>query len=160
MQPLKEMTFAMDAIFAYLHFLAMLGLAGCLMGEYLLLGTREPRNVVELVGRLDTVQFAMLGLAALTGLARVMTSMRGMIALADNPVFWLKILVFMVLAGLSFLPSRRYAGWRHHIHMDAGWQIPAAELSGARRVALAEMGLLAILPLLAVLMARGMGLAY
>lgn len=148
----------METIFAYLHFLAMLGLAACLMGEYLLLGHRDARGAIETLGRLDTTGFVLLGLALLSGLARMMTSTHGMMVLVDAPIFWIKMLVFVVMAALSFVPSRRYGDWRHHVHMDAGWQIPAGELATARRVTLAEMVLLGALPLLAVLMVRWMGL--
>ena len=72
-------------------------------------------------------------------------------------MFWLKLLVFGIVAGLSLMPTRHYSRWRHHVNMDGAFTVPAKELKLVRLFLTAELCLVAVLPLLAVLMARSIG---
>ena len=149
----------MDVLVAYLHYLAILVVAACLAAEYALLGQVGKREAIERLGRLDTFYFLALGLLVLSGFARFITSSKGLVFYAGNSIFWLKLLVFSVVAGLSLMPTRHYSRWRHHVNMDGAFNVPANELKVVRLFLTAELGLVAVLPLLAVLMARNIGQA-
>jgi putative membrane protein len=154
--PVREGTFV-DVSFAYLHHLAILMVAACLAAEYALLWQVGKREAIERLGRLDTFYFLALGMVVLSGFARFVTSSKGLVFYAGNSLFWLKLLVFIVIAGLSLMPTRHYSRWRHHVNMDGAFIVPANELKVVRLFLMAEMSLVAVLPLLAVLMARNIG---
>jgi uncharacterized membrane protein len=68
----------------------------------------------------------------------------------------LKMLLYVTIAVISIVPTRRFIGWRRAL--DAGGPPPdAAAVSGVRRLLHLELGLMAMMPLAAVLMARGIG---
>ena len=147
----------MDVVAAYLHYLAILVLTACLAAEYALLGQVGNRDAIERLGRLDTFYFFALGVALLSGFARFFVSSKGMVFYAGGWLFWLKLLLFAIVAGLSLMPTRHYSRWRHHVNMDGAFSVPAGELKLVRLFLTAEMGLVAGLPLVAVLMARSIG---
>lgn len=147
----------MDVAITYLHFLAILAVAACLAAEYALLGQIGNREAIERLGRLDTVYFLALGVVVLSGFARLVTSGKGLVFYAGNSLFWLKLLLFAIVAGLSLMPTRHYSRWRHHVNMDGGFNVPANESKVARLFLMAELALVALLPLVAVLMARNIG---
>lgn len=147
----------MDVVVAYLHYLAILVVAACLAAEYALLCQAGNRESIERVGRLDTFYFVALGLVVLSGFVRFATSSKGLVFYAGNSLFWLKLLLFAIVAGLSLMPTRHYSRWRHHVNMDGAFSVPAGESKVVRMYLVAEMGLVALLPLLSVLMARNIG---
>ncbi len=150
----------MDVLVAYLHYLAILVVAACVASEYALLGQIGQignRDAIERLGRLDTFYFLALGVVVLSGFARFFASSKGLVFYAGNSMFWLKLLVFGIVAGLSLMPTRYYSRWRHHVNMDGAFTVPANELKVVRLFLTAELSLVAVLPLLAVLMARNIG---
>jgi putative membrane protein len=148
---------ALDAVLAYLHFAAILLVAGFLAAEAMLLrGDLGARDLASLV-RSD-VGYALSAILALaTGLARSFFGAKGWAFYADNPVFWVKLGLFLAIGLVSIRPTVVFLRWRRAARADAGFGVPAAEVRGARRYVLAELHLLALLPLAAVLMARGIG---
>jgi putative membrane protein len=95
-------------------------------------------------------------LALATGLARVFYGAKGAAFYADNPAFWVKLALFVVIALISIRPTLTFLRWRRAARA-AGFSVPAVERKSARRLVLVELHLLALLPLAAVLMARGIG---
>ena len=64
--------------------------------------------------------------------------------------------LYVIIAAMSIAPTRAFARWKRAL--DAGGAPPTApEIAGVRRLLHVELGLLALLPLMAVLMARGIG---
>lgn len=147
----------MDVVVAYLHYLAILVVAGSLAAEYALLCQVGNREAIQRLGRLDTFYFLALGLVVLTGFARFVTSSKGLVFYAGNSLFWLKLLLFAIIGGLSLMPTRHYSRWRHHVNMDGAFSVPAGESKVVRLFLTAEMGLVCVLPLVAVMMARNIG---
>ena len=67
-------------------------------------------------------------------------------------MFWTKMALYVIIAALSIKPTRTFMRWKR-----AGAAPTRDEIAGARRIIHVELGLLALMPLLAVLMARGLG---
>jgi putative membrane protein len=66
------------------------------------------------------------------------------------------MLLYVAIALISIVPTRRFIGWRRAL--DAGGSGPDANaVARVRRLLHLELGLLALMPLMAVLMARGIG---
>ena len=64
--------------------------------------------------------------------------------------------LYLTIALLSIKPTVSFLRWRRQL-AESGALPPAAEIAAARRLIHVEVALLALMPLLAVLMARGIG---
>jgi putative membrane protein len=147
----------MQALVAYLHYLSFLLTGMFLAWELILLrpglGARELRTL----GRVDLLYFVSAMAILATGLARVFWFAKGPGFYLANPVFYAKVGLFVAVAVLSLPPTLAFRRWR--LALEAG-QAPAAsdpEMRRLRRFVHAEVGLFLLIPLLAALMARGIG---
>lgn len=146
----------LDPALAFLHFTAILLVAGFLVAEAMLLrGDLGSRDVTALV-RSDIGYAISAVLVLATGLARTLFGAKGWAFYADNPLFWAKLGLFLAIGLISIRPTLVFLRWRRAAR-GAGFSVPAAETKSARRTVLVELHLLALLPLAAVLMARGIG---
>ena len=127
----------MEPLVAYLHYLAIVLLAGVLVAEMVVCRPSLDAEQVRLLPRLDIVFFSAALLALATGLLRLFSYAKGVGFYLPNPT-------------LSFLR------WRRRL-AESGALPPALEIATARRLIHVEMALLALMPLMAVLMARGIG---
>ena len=71
-----------------------------------------------------------------------------------NPFFWVKMALYVIIATLSITPTLTFIRWKRSI---AGTAPTGDEIPSVRRFIHIELGLLALMPLMAVLMARGIG---
>lgn len=144
---------ALDAVLAIAHHLVVFSLAAVLVAEWVLMaGAPEARRLQQL-GRLDAAYGALAGLAVAAGFARAVFGAKGWAFYAGNPVFWVKIGTFALVGLLSIVPTVRLLRWRR-----AGTLPDAAAWQSTRTWLHAEVALLVLVPVLAVLMARGIGL--
>ena len=146
-----------DALYAYLHFAAILILAAALFAEVLLLRAEPGAATLRALGRADLVYGISAGLVLATGLARLYMGAKGVAFYSQNPLFWTKLGLFLLLGLLSIPPTLRILRWNRISKADASFVPAAEELRGTRRLVLAELHLLALVPLAAVFMARGAG---
>jgi len=145
------------ATFAWLHLLT-LGLgAGLLISEYWL-GRQPPsRPQAKLLGQVDlSYQLSLIGALA-TGLARVLCYGQDPGYYLDNRLFWLKIFLFFMLAAISVVPSVQYVRWSRAARTAPTFAPLTREVERVRAAVAIGLGLWLILPLLAVLVARGFG---
>lgn len=138
----------------YLHFLSILTIAATVLGEYLLL---KPVMTRKEIGRLSKID-AFYGLAALVLLGAGLTLWFGGISkptfyYSKNWIFHLKVGLFAFVGILSIYPTVFFIKQRKG---DAAETITIpSKLIWMIRL---ELILLLIIPLLATLMARGIGL--
>ncbi|MET0680394.1 MAG: DUF2214 family protein [Burkholderiales bacterium] len=147
----------LDATLAYMHFAAILALAGFLVAEAMLLRGDLGRRDIAALSRTDLAYFLAAMVTLATGAARVFFGAKGVGFYVGNPVFWTKVGLFIVVALVSIKPTIAFGRWRRAARDAAGYSVPPAALQSARRLVLVELHLLALLPLAAVLMARGIG---
>src|SRR5690606_20467970 len=96
-------------------------------------------------------------LAALaTGLLRAFFGAKGSAYYFSNPVFHAKLGVFVLIAVLSIPVTLAYMRWNRTLRSGDGF-VPSGNVRRARLFLWIELILLAALPALAVLMARGIG---
>jgi len=74
-----------------------------------------------------------------------------------NPVFHLKLSLFVLVGLLSIAPTLRFLRWRKRAGADPAVGVDALETARAARFVHAQLALVAAIPLLATLMARGLG---
>jgi putative membrane protein len=142
----------MEPLLAYLHYLAILLTASFLTAELLLCRPGLDLAGARRLARVDIVFFGGALVALATGLLRVFLY-KGWAFYAPNPVFWTKMALYVAIALMSIRPTLAFIRWSRGTTAP-----PVAEVAGARRAIHAELALLALMPLAAVLMARGIGL--
>lgn len=146
----------MEPLLAYLHYLSIILLGAFLTAELVLCRAPLGPAHVRQLPRLDIVFFAAAMLALATGLLRLFFYAKGVGFYLANPFFIAKMALYLAVALLSIVPTRRFIGWRRAL--DAGGAAPDADAVGrVRRVLHVELALFALMPLMAVLMARGIG---
>ena len=146
-----------DALYAYLHFTAILTLASALGAEALLLRAQPGERTLVALARTDLLYGIAGALVVATGAARVFLSAKGPAFYASNPVFWGKIALVVILALMSIAPTARILRWKKRARTDSAFTPSEPELARLRKTVFAELHLLALVPLAAVLMARGIG---
>ena len=147
------------AAFAWLHLLAVGLGAGLLISEYWL-GRQPPsRAQAKLLGQVDLgYQLSLIGVLA-TGLARVLYYGQDPGYYLDNRLFWLKFSLFLALAAISVVPSVQYLRWNRAARTAPAFAPLTREIDRVRAAVAIGLGLWLILPLIAVLVARGYGVS-
>ena len=147
----------LEAILAYLHLLAILTLVVFIASEAALCRVEwiNPA-VVERLARVDMVY----GIAALaviaTGVARTWWGMKGTAWYWTNPLLHLKLTLFVIVGVISIFPTMRYLRWRQALRTTGA--LPAeAEVRKTRKLVMIQAHLIALIPLVAVFLARGFG---
>jgi putative membrane protein len=146
----------MEAALAYLHYLAILLLAAALTVELVLCRPGLAPAQVAVLARVDVLFFvAALGALA-TGLLRLFWYAKGLDFYLPNPAFHAKLGLYVVISVLSIRPTLRFIRWKRQL-AQGGPPPLEAEVRAVRRIIHIELTLLSLMPLMAVLMARGIG---
>jgi len=145
-----------EPLLAYLHYLTIILIGAFLTAELILCRPGLTAAQVRLLPRLDIVFFVSALGALATGLLRLSFYAKGVGFYLPNPAFIAKMALFLAVALMSIFPTLRFIRWRNGL--EAGSGPPTAdEVARVRRVLHIELGLFALMPLMAVLMARGIG---
>jgi putative membrane protein len=146
----------MEPLLSYLHYLSVIVLGAFLTAELIVCRPPLRPEQVRLLPRLDVVFFAAAILALVTGLLRLFFYAKGVGFYLPNPIFHAKMTLYVAVALISIVPTIRFIRWRRAL--DAGGAPPdAAAVARVRRLIHIELALFALMPLMAVLMARGIG---
>lgn len=146
-----------DTALAYTHYLAAFALIAILAGETLLLRPGLSTTDVARLSRLD-VLYGLVALAVLAlGLARAVYGLKGWDFYAQNPYFWAKLGLFVVMGLLSVPPTLRFPKWKRAA-VAMGVVPDAGEITATRRYVLAQWAVFVSIPLMAA--ALGRNLAY
>jgi putative membrane protein len=146
-----------QAIAAYLHFLSIFATLALLAAEAALYRPRMSAAALARLRRLD-IGYLIGAIAIIaTGLARVFFFAKGPLFYAANPVFWVKMALFIAVGLLSVPPTIHFI--RSGNAATAGDVVIAPELYRRMRGFItAELAVFALIPLAATLMARGIGM--
>ena len=126
--------------------------------EYLICVPGMARETVKLLARLDILYLIAAVLAVATGVARLVWFGKGAGFYLHNPVFYIKLALFVAIGLISVPPTMQYLRWMRMLRTGSDAVTAEFEVLRARRYVLAELVLFAIIPLLAVLLARGIGI--
>ena len=147
-----------EVLVVYLHYAAMTMISVFLAIEYLTCVPGLAREKVKLLARVDLLYLIAALLALATGAARLVWFGKGPGFYLHNPVFYLKLALFAAIGLISIPPTMQYLRWMRLFKTESAAIAAEFEVLRARRYVLAELVLLAFIPLLAVLMARGIGM--
>lgn len=147
----------LDAILAYLHFAAIFILFAYLVNELALIRGTLDERAIRLLGRIDLWYFGAALATLVTGFLRLVFGAKGPdFYLASWPVY-VKIGLFLAIALISVSPTLTFVKWRRALDHDPGWRVPEGERLKVKRFIMIELHIAALIPLFAVVMARGLG---
>lgn len=143
-------------VLPWLHYLGMILLGGGVVAEMYLLKLEPRADVVRLIARADRFYFIGVIVVLVSGLGRMGHGGKGMAYYMQNGLFHGVLTLFIIGALLSLVPTFRFIRWRKTL--DAHGTLPdAAAWAGARKFLHPQMALLALISLLMVLIANGVG---
>jgi len=145
-----------EPVFAYLHFVSILALTGLLAGEFILCNEHLQPGHVRLLARVDLAYLGAAVLVLVTGIARLVWFAKGTGFYLGNPVFHLKLALFVAIGLVSIAPTMQFVRWNQALREERVRVLSGADIARARRFIGLELLLLALVPLTAVLMARGL----
>ena len=145
-----------EILLAYLHFLSIILTGSFLVTELVLCRSALTAEQVRRLPRLDVAYFVSALAALGTGVLRLFFYAKGLWFYLPNPAFQIKIALYVAIAVMSIRPTIRFIRWSRAL-ASSGALPAAAEVRAIRRIVHVELMLLALIPLMAVLMARGIG---
>jgi putative membrane protein len=146
-----------EVILAYAHFAAIFTLLWFLAKEWTLLRIGADKLDTTALAKADAWFGIAAGLVLITGICRVTLGAKPASFYLHNPVFHTKVGLFVLVGLISIWPTIVFIRWRKARDADHTFRIPDAEWRKARRLLIIEMHLIALIPLAAVIMARGIG---
>ena len=150
---------ALDAFLASLHHICVFGLFVILAAEMTLVRPGISADSVMRVARIDGMYGLLAGLALVAGGLRVFYGAKGAEFYTHNPIFWMKLGLFVVIGLLSIPPTLSYIRWRKALRSNPNALPNASAIQATRKLIHIELALLFLLPTLAAMMARGIGMA-
>ena len=147
-----------DTLLAYFHHVAAFALVAILFAEMALCKPGMTSQQVRSLTRYDRMYGIFAALLLVVGVMRVVWGIKGAQFYAHNPAFHAKVGLFIVVGLLSVPPTLRFFRWAKSLTANSQFVPDDAEIKAARRFIHIQAGLILILLLLAVLMARGVGI--
>jgi putative membrane protein len=147
----------LDALLAYLHYSAVFLLFSFLTVEVMMMRGALDRAAVALLGRVDLWYFGSAAGVLVTGFLRLGFGVKGPEFYLSSWPIYVKVGLFLAVGLISVAPTLAFVRWRRLFERDAAWQVPEAERKRVRRLVMIEVHLAALIPLVAVIMARGLG---
>lgn len=144
-------------ITAYLHFLGIMALMATLLAEYVTLQPNMTRLLIQRLAVIDLSYGMAAGIVLITGVLRFAYFGKGMPYYLGNTLFYVKVGLFLLIALISIYPTVKFLSWRRMLKHDSLPEVDMHSVTRLRYVVRLELGLLLVIPLLAVLMARGIG---
>ena len=143
---------------AYVHYLSFMLCFGALVLERRLIRPNPSRQDATLMVITDVV-YGIAALALLvSGILRVVHFGQGSSFYTENPLFWWKVGLYLSVGGLSLYPTITYILWAIPLRKGELPQVSEALANRLAWILNIELVGFALIPLLATLMARGVGL--
>jgi putative membrane protein len=144
---------------AYVHYLSFMVCFGALVLERRLISPNPSRQNATLMVITDIV-YGIAALALLgSGILRVLVYGQGSSFYTENPLFWWKVGLYLAVGALSLYPTITYILWAIPLRKGELPQVSEALAARLGWILNIELAGFALIPLLATLMARGVGLS-
>ena len=145
----------MHTFIHYLHILGIMLLMGSLMAEYLIAKTKTTNESVRMLSIANSIFLISLVVVLISGLFRWFMFGKGNDFYMTNPFFHTKLTLYIILAIIAFFPSRKINKWKKQLNNDSSFLVAEKENKSLFLLFRIEFVLIIIIPLLAVLVARG-----
>jgi putative membrane protein len=146
------------ALIAYVHYVAMISIAVILVVEYIFCMPGLNDGRIRFLARIDLFYLGAAMLALGSGIGRVVWFGKGAAFYLHNPVFYVKLALFLAVGLISIPPTLQYLRWLKSLNAGAGNVAADYQVLRVRRYILLELILFAFIPLMATIMARGIGI--
>ena len=137
----------------YLHFISLIALSAAVFAQAFLLRPEMTRREIAQIQRVDILYAVMVVVVLVTGFAQWFWIGKPSRFYSSNPIFHAKLTLFLVIGILSAWPSV-FLGRQRKGDSEETIEVPKSVTLSVR----AEVLLLILMPLLASLMARGVGI--
>ena len=145
----------LEAVLAPIHIVAILTLVVFLSSEAALCRPEWMNAaVVRRLSRLDLIYGIAAGVLLLSGVARVVWGAKGMGWYVSQPLFHLKVTLFVLAALMSIKPSLDFRRWLKNLNTD-GSLPPEDAVRRTRRWIMWQSHLIPVIAVIAVFWARG-----
>ena len=145
-------------LLAVLHHFAVFSLVAILAMELALIHSDLTPAIIRRIGTLDMAFGALADVVLIIGVLRVFYGGKGADYYFSNPFFWTKLGAFLIAGALSAPPTIRFIGWRQALAKGKIVRPNADAVRGVRGWMIAELAILATIPLSAAAMAQGLGI--
>jgi len=142
-----------DILIRYFHFLGIFVIFAAVLGQHLLLRGTVTRAIIAKAQRFDLAYAVAVIIVLGTGLLQWFSGSKPAVFYSSNPVFHTKFTLFLVIGLVSIYPSV-YMGKQKKGDPTELVTIPKGLVHSIR----IELLLLVAMPLLAVIMAKGLGI--
>ncbi|MBR0945523.1 MULTISPECIES: DUF2214 family protein [Bradyrhizobium] len=140
-----------DLVLAVLHHLAVFTLFGVLVSQFVIVSAMPDEGRTKTLARVDLGYGLTAAIILIVGGCRVAFADKGWTFYAHNTAFWAKMAVFAGVGLISIYPTLTFRRWTR-----AG-AVSKREIARVKSVIVIELALFALLPVLAAMMARGVG---
>lgn len=145
----------MEIFIPYLHYIAIMALMGSLISEHLILKPGLNGAQIKSLAGIDLVYGLAAILVLATGLLRWFVYGKGSEFYLSNPLFHIKLTLFVILGVISLFPTIRFLKWRKQVKSGNDPQIEDKTVKRLLLYIRIELLIVVIIPLLAVMIARG-----
>jgi putative membrane protein len=147
-----------NSIMATLHHLFAFTVTACVIYEFV--AYRRGLTVPEArrIQHVDLAYGISAGLLIVVGLLRVFIYEKGAAFYINNPIYWTKMGLFVIVGLLSIYPTVRFLKWNALLKENRSPEIPDQEYKRIRLFLWLEVIGLALILLVAPMMARGIGM--
>ncbi len=142
----------------YLHYIGIMLLMGSLISEHLLLKPKMTKEQINSLAITDLIYGLSAILVLTTGLLRWFVYGKGSDYYLSNPLFHTKLTLFVILAILSIFPTIKSLKWRKQVNSGIEPDLNEKTVKRLLMYIRLELLILAFIPLLAVMIARGTGI--
>lgn len=145
----------MDIFIPYLHFISIMVLMGALITEHLVLKPSITKDQIKSLATIDLIYGISAVLVLTTGILRWFVYGKGYDFYMSTPLFHIKLTLFIVLGILSIFPTLKILKWKKLIKNNEEPNITPKAVKRLLMFIRIELLIIAIMPLLAVMIARG-----
>ena len=148
----------MQVFIPYLHYVGIMILMGALIAMHLMLKTDTIKQQLKLVITVDLFFWLSALLVLASGLLRwFVYDPKGTAFFSTNPLFHIKLTLFVIIIILAVFPCLKLRNWNKQIRQGNDVEIGEKDIKKQLLFIRLELLLLAIIPLLAVMVALGKG---
>lgn len=147
----------MAATFAFLHHIAAFTLFAAVVLEFVWMREDLTAGNARKILAADAVLGISAGLLLIVGLVRVFHFEKGATYYFHNWAFLAKLLLFVIVALLSIVPTREFLAWRKVLKQGQVPTISAERRRTVRSILHVELVGVVLIILFAALMAKGIG---
>jgi len=146
----------MNILIPYLHYIGIMALMGSLITEHVILKPNITKEQIKTLAMVDLIYGISAAIVLISGLLRwFVVNPKGAAYFSTNPLFHIKLTLFVVVVILSIFPTMKFLKWRKAVVQGRDPEITAKEIKKQLMFLRIELLIVAVIPLLAVMVALG-----